>query len=73
MALKHGIDWEMVNYEYEYDDFYKPMLFDFFKRKEEGKVSQEEDFAIQRLMREANNVAINTIIKMVAVKDYGPE
>lgn len=69
MALKHGIDWEMVNYEYEYDDFYKPMLADFFARKEAGKVSQQEDFSIQRLMREATNVALNTKIIMAAVKE----
>lgn len=69
MANKYGIDWEMVHYEFEYDPFYVPMLEDFFKRKEEGKVSPEEDFAIQRLLREATNVAFNTHIKMIAVKE----
>jgi hypothetical protein len=68
MSGKFNIDFEMSYYEFEYDDFYKPMILDFLKRKEEGNVSQEEDFAIQRLCREANNVVINTIIKMVAVK-----
>jgi predicted SAM-dependent methyltransferase len=69
MGLQFNIDWEMIHYEFEYDQFYVPMLNNFFKRKEEGKVTQEEDFAIQRLLREANNVALNTKIKMMAVKD----
>lgn len=69
MGLKYDIDFEMVHYEYEYDQFYKPMLNDFFKRKENGEVSPEEDFAIQRLMREATNVALNTKIIMMAVKE----
>lgn len=68
LAEKYGIDWEMIHFEYEYDPFYVPMLNDFFNRKEQGKVSPEEDFAIQRLMREATNVALNTKIKMIAVK-----
>jgi predicted SAM-dependent methyltransferase len=69
IGLQFNVDWEMIHYEFEYDEFYIPMLNDFFKRKEKGKVSQEEDFAIQRLLREANNVALNTKIKMMAVKD----
>lgn len=69
MGLKYDIDFEMVHYEYEYDQFYKPMLNDFFKRKENGEVSPEEDFAIQRLMREATNVALNTKIIMMAIKE----
>ena len=69
MALKYDIDWEVIDYSFEYDPFYLPMLNDFFSRKEKGEVSQEEDFAIQRLLREANNVAMNNRIKMVAVKE----
>ena len=69
LANKLGIDWEIIHFEYEFDPFYLPMLEDFFKRKEEGKVSPEEDFAIQRLMREATNVAQNTKIKMMANKE----
>jgi hypothetical protein len=69
MALKYDIDFDMVHYEYEYDQFYVPMLNDFFKRKEAGQVSQQEDFGIQRLMREATNVAVHTKIIMAAVKE----
>lgn len=69
MGLKYDIDFEMVHYEYEYDQFYRPMLNDFFTRKEKGEVSPEEDFAIQRLMREATNVALNTKMIMMAVKE----
>lgn len=69
MALKYDIDWEVIHYEFEYDPFYIPILNDFFARKEKGEVSPEEDFAIQRLLREANNVAMNNRIKCVAVKE----
>lgn len=68
MALKYNIDWEMLEYHFEYDQFYIPMLNNFFQRKEAGKITEEEEFAVQRLMREANNVAIHNIIKMVAIK-----
>ena len=70
MGLQFDIDFEIIDFEFEYDQFYVPMLTDFFKRKEQGNVSQEEDFAIQRLLREATNVAINTKIKMMAVKQH---
>lgn len=69
MALKYDIDFDMVHYEYEYDQFYVPMLNDFFERKEKGQVSPQEDFMMQRLMREATNVAINTKMIMSAVKE----
>lgn len=69
LAYKLGVDWEVIHFEYEYDPFYLPMLQDFFKRKEEDKVTPEEDFAVQRLMREAINVAQNVYIKLMANKE----
>ena len=69
VAVKFGMDWQMVDFSFIYDEMYRPMLEDFFKRKEEGKVTAEEDFAIQRLMREATNVAGETHLKMIAVKE----
>lgn len=69
MAIKYDIDWEVIDYSFDYDQFYLPMLNDFFNRKENGNVTQEEDFTIQRLLREANNVAVNNYIKCIAVKD----
>lgn len=68
LGLKYDMDWEVTHYEFEYDVFYDAMLKDYFNRKKQNKVSQEEELGIQRLMREANNVAINTKIKMVARK-----
>jgi hypothetical protein len=59
----------MIEYDFDYDEFYVPMIEHFNKRKERNEVTQEEDFAFQRLMREANNVAINTKIKMMVIKD----
>ena len=70
LALTQQVDFEIIWFGFTYDEFYRPMLEDFFKRKDEGKVSQEEDFKIQRLLREANNVAMHTKIKMVAIKEY---
>lgn len=68
LGLQYNIDWKVEHYEFEYDQFYDNMLKDFFNRKKLNQVTPEEDFGIQRLLREANNVAINTKIKMVAVK-----
>jgi predicted SAM-dependent methyltransferase len=69
MGLKYDIDFEMVWYDFEYDHFYLPMIEQFNQRKSEGKISPEEDFMFIRLMREATNVAVNTKIKMVAIKE----
>jgi SAM-dependent methyltransferase len=69
LALKYNVNFEMIEYDFDYDEFYVPMIEHFNKRKERNEVAQEEDFAFQRLMREANNVAINTKIKMMVIKD----
>jgi len=69
IGLKYDIDFEMVWYDFEYDQFYVPMIENFNQRKAQGKVTQEEDFMFTRLMREAINVAGITKIKMVAIKE----
>lgn len=69
IALKYNVDFEMLNYEFDYDNFYIPLIDSFNERKSKNQVSKEEDFAFQRLMREANNVAINTKIMMMVIKD----
>lgn len=68
LGLKYDIDWEIEHYEFDYDEFYKPMLDDFFARKSQNLVTPEEDFQITRLLREGINVAITTNIKMIARK-----
>lgn len=68
IALKYNVDFDMVEYEFDYDHFYQPLIDNFKQRSQKGEVSQEEDFAFQRLMREANNVAINTKIKLMVNK-----
>ena len=69
IALKYDIDFEIITSKFTYDPFYEGMLDDFFKRKEKNKVSAEEDFMIQRLLREGNNVAATLDLKMIAVKE----
>jgi hypothetical protein len=71
ISERYDIDFKITHFEYEYDEFYANIINAFFEKRKTGAISFEEDLAIQRLTREANNVAINTIIKMVAVKDYG--
>lgn len=68
IGLKYDIDWDLQSFDFDYDEFYDGMLKDFFKRKQLNQVTQEEDFSVHRLLREAWNVAINVKIKMVAVK-----
>lgn len=69
LAFKYKVDFEVISYDFDYDTFYVPLITQFSQRKDKGEVSQEEDFAFQRLMREANNVAINTKIKLMVIKD----
>ena len=69
IAFKYNVDFEVISYDFDYDDFYIPLINSFNQRKANNEVSPEEDFAFQRLMREANNVAINTKIKLMVIKD----
>lgn len=69
MGLKYDIDFEIVHYEYEYDEFYKDMIANFYTRRSRGEVDSDEDFMITRLLREATNVALNVKIIMMAVKE----
>jgi hypothetical protein len=68
IALRYDIDWEMVHFEFKYDSFYDGLMDNVKKAKEEGTLSEQDWFQFQRLMREANNVASETCIKMVAIK-----
>jgi predicted SAM-dependent methyltransferase len=69
MALKYGIDFDIEWYDFEYDPFYQGMV-DMMKQKtENGTMTHDEQFMFRRLMREANNVALHTMIKMRAVKE----
>lgn len=68
LGRKYGIDFVIVESYSNYDGFYEPMIADFNIRKIEGKVSEEENFAMMRLLREANNVVIENVIKLKVVK-----
>lgn len=68
LGLRYNIDWDLESFEFDYDQFYDGMLKDFFRRKQLNQVTPEEDFGVQRLLREAWNVAMNVKIKMVAKK-----
>lgn len=69
MGLQYDIDWQIIHFDFEYDQFYLPLIDNFNQRKQKGEVSEEEDFMMMRLLREATNVAMNTLIKMVAIKE----
>lgn len=69
IAFKYNLDFEVLSYDFDYDDFYAPMIREFKNRQESGKTTPDEEFAFARLMREANNVAINTKIQMMAIKE----
>lgn len=68
LAFKYGVDFDVVDCSFNYDSLYEGMLTDFHKRKEEGKVTKEEDFMVMRLLREANNIAIENVIKLRVIK-----
>jgi SAM-dependent methyltransferase len=67
-AFTLGVDFEMVWYDFDYDEFYLPLIQDIQQRREAGTLSPDQDFAFTRLMREAVNVATNTTMKLKVVK-----
>ena len=69
MAYKYNVDFEIGWFGYEYDSFYHGMMKDFQDRQAEGKVTPQEEFAFQRLFREANNTTTETLIKLVVIKE----
>lgn len=69
MGLKYNVNWEMVWFDFEYDQFYAEMVARMKKKMEDRTITHDEDFMFRRLMREANNVAVHTMIKMKAIKE----
>jgi len=69
LGLKYGINFIVENYSFEYDGFYHGLISSVEEKRKNGKLTQEDDFMYRRLMREATNVAVHTIIKMRAVKE----
>jgi ubiquinone/menaquinone biosynthesis C-methylase UbiE len=70
IAYKYGIDFEVIWFDFEYDEFYREMVENMKQKQQAGQMSKEEEFMFTRLMREAINVAQNTLIKLVAIKEY---
>ena len=69
MGLKYNVNWEMVWFDFEYDQFYAEMVGRMKQKMEDLTITHDEDFMFRRLMREANNVAVHTMIKMKAIKE----
>ena len=69
MGLKYNVDFEMIWYDFEYDQFYVEMINKTKERMESEMITREEDMMFRRLMREANNVALNTMMKMKVIKE----
>lgn len=69
LGLKYNIDFEVIDFSFDYDQFYIPLIQDMHRKNQEGTLTQDEEFFFQRLMREATNVAMQTKIKMIAIKE----
>jgi predicted SAM-dependent methyltransferase len=69
MAYKYDMDFDVIWYDFEYDQFYHPLIQSIHEKRDNGTLSDEELFIFTRLMREATNVAMNTLIKLAAVKE----
>jgi len=69
IGIKYDVNFEVVWYDYRYDDFYKPMIDNYNNRKAQNQITPEEDFMITRLFREATNVATDVMMKLVVVKE----
>lgn len=68
LGRKYDIDFEITEALYDYDDFYKPLIANFNLKKIEGSLTNEEDFFMARLQREANNLIIENHIKLRFIK-----
>jgi hypothetical protein len=68
LGRKYNISFKIVESSVNYDGFYEPLIADYNIRKLENKTTPEEDFAITRLLREANNVIIENVIKLEVIK-----
>ena len=64
-----GIDFDVESFDFEYDPFYHGLLDMIRQKTENGTLTHDENQMFRRLMREANNVALHTLIKMKAVKE----
>lgn len=69
MAYKYNVDFDVIWFDYKYDMFYDGMIENYKAKKQSGEVSQEDDWMFTRLFREANNVAIETWIKLRVIKN----
>lgn len=69
LAVQHNFDFEMIWYDFEYDAFYHDMIKNHRERKEKNETTPEENWAFERLFREATNVAITTKMKLRVNKD----
>ena len=69
LGIKYNVDFEVVWFDYKFDNFYIQYLNEYRIREQEGKLTQEEQLSHIRLMREAANVASDVMIKLVVVKE----
>ena len=69
IAFKYNIDFDIESFDFEYDHFYHGLVDMIRTKTENGTLTHDESRMFRRLMREANNVAVHTLIKMRAVKD----
>lgn len=67
-AFTLDVDFEMVWYDFDFDPFYLPLIASVQQRREKNQLSQEDELAFTRLMREAVNVAQNTKMKLRVMK-----
>jgi hypothetical protein len=68
LGLKYDIDFEVVWFDYKYDSFYDGYINNYKIAESEGKLTVQQQMEYVRLFREANNIATDVMIKMVAVK-----
>lgn len=68
LAKKYDVNFRILEHSFNFDSLYEPLVADYNIRKLENRITPEEDFTIMRLLREANNVVIENVIKLEVVK-----
>ena len=62
LGLYYNVDFEIVDFKFNIDPMYHPML-------QNMEAGSQEEALFQRALRENNNMIVDTHFKMVVIKD----
>jgi hypothetical protein len=69
LGIRFNVDFEVIFSDYVHDGFYDGLLENMRNKNKEGTLTQEDELMVTRLFREANNTTIETLIKLMVIKN----